>query len=464
MAKPTPPSSTILRVAAAWGTTVLSAKSLLVGESLVLGDEEGAFLPMPDGVSAPAMPVRAVASGWELDARGVSSGLLLLRGREESPIRFGGAPVPIVPGDWGLLQYGLFSVFFQFAEAPPPLPDKKRRDLLVMLAVVSSFVLHVGFFGLVRALTTPPPIPKPAELSNPDEIAARFGVQRAFIEETPPVAQGPDASGGTGVKDPGAQDTKKQGGGKKIAGDEGKLGKNDKQDHTELPGEIKNGLGGVSDVLSGETGEEIKHTLGTISSVAAALGGLNSQNIVLGMGTGTGLKGTGPGGGGIGPGVPFGSGTLNTGWGVGNGGGFGSGSGGPGGAGRGGNGLGGNGRGTGSGNGTGERQIAVSAEGGSGAGGLSPEQIRRVVMAHLGAVRACYEGELQSNPGLKGGLGIRWTIAPEGTVATASLGSSSLGNARVEGCVLRQVKAWRFPSSSGPSSVDWPFKFGVSGG
>src|SRR5436189_145407 len=118
MAKPTPQSTTILRVAAAWGTTVLAAKSLLVGESLVLGDE-------------------------------------------------------------------------------------KRRDLLVRLAIVSSSVLHVGLFGLIRALTTPPPIPKPAELSNPDEIAARFGVQRAFIEEPPPpVATGPDTSGGTGVKDP----------------------------------------------------------------------------------------------------------------------------------------------------------------------------------------------------------------------------------------------------------------------
>ena len=62
-----------------------------------------------------------------------------------------------------------------------------------------------------------------------------------------------------------------------MADAEGKLGKQGKEDHTELPGEIKNGLGGVSDVLAGETGDEIKHTLGTISSVAAALGGLNSQ-------------------------------------------------------------------------------------------------------------------------------------------------------------------------------------------
>ncbi|HKQ71566.1 MAG TPA: AgmX/PglI C-terminal domain-containing protein [Polyangiaceae bacterium] len=452
--------STVLRVAAAWGTTVLSVKSLLVGESYILGEGPRASMAMPDGLFASERPVRAAASGWELDARGVTSGLLRLRGREEDPTRLAVAPVPLYPGDWGLLQYGTFSIFFQFGLAPPPITQKRRRDLLVGLALVSSVVLHIGLFGLVRALTTPPPIPKPAELSNPDEIAARFGVQRAFIEEPPPPAPGADKSGGTGVKDPGAHDTKKQGGGKKMAEAEGKLGKSGKEDHTELPGEIRNGLGGVSDVLASETGDEIKHTLGTISSVAAALGGLNSQNIVLGMGSGTGLKGAGPGGGGTGPGVPFGSGTLNTGWGFGNGGGLGSGSGGPGGAGKGGNGMGG----TGSGSGSGERQVAVSSGAGSGTGGLSPEQIRRVVMAHIGALRACYESEAERNPNLKGGVTVQWQIAPEGNVSGASLAGSSLGNPRVEGCVVRQVKGWRFPSSSSPSNVNWPFKFGLAGG
>jgi hypothetical protein len=464
MAQPTVQSSTVLRVAAAWGTTVLAVKNLLVGESYVLGEGPTASMVMPDGLFASEIPVRAVGSGWELDARGVSNGLLRLRGREEDPTRIASAPVPLMPGDWGLLQYGSFALFFQFAHVPPPLSKKRRRDLLVGLAIVSSFIMHVGFFGLVRALTTPPPIPKPAELSNPDEIAARFGVERAFMDEPPPPAPGADKSGGTGVKNPGANDTKKQGGGKKMADAEGKLGKNGQEDHTELPGEIRNGLGGMSDVLAGETGDEIKHTLGTISSVAAALGGLNSQNIVLGMGTGTGLKGTGPGGGGTGPGVPFGSGTLNTGWGFGNGGGFGSGSGGPGGAGRGGNGMGGTGSGTGSGSGTGERQVAVSSGAGSGTGGLSPEQIRRVVMAHLGALRACYESEAERNPNLKGGVTVQWQIAPEGNVSGASLGGSSLGNPRVEGCVVRQVKGWKFPSTTSSSNVSWPFKFGLAGG
>ena len=38
MAQPSAQPSTILRVAAAWGTTVLSVKSLLVGQSYILGE------------------------------------------------------------------------------------------------------------------------------------------------------------------------------------------------------------------------------------------------------------------------------------------------------------------------------------------------------------------------------------------------------------------------------------------
>ena len=99
MARPTVQSSTVLRVAATWGTTVLSVKHLLTGQSYELGEGPTASMVMPDGLFASRMPVRAVASGWELDAQGVSNGLLRLRGREEDPTRIAAAPVPLVPGD-----------------------------------------------------------------------------------------------------------------------------------------------------------------------------------------------------------------------------------------------------------------------------------------------------------------------------------------------------------------------------
>ena len=275
--------------------------------------------------------------------------------------------------------------------------------------------------------------------------------------EVPP-ASGKEKEEDKGKKDVGAKDKKEMGGGKKIEGKEGSLGKQSTADKTELQGEIKSGLGGMAEALSSEVGEEVKKTLGTISSVADALGGLRSEDIVLGKGSGTGLKGTGPAGGGTEPGgVPFGAGTLDTGWGPGRGGGFGSGSGGPGGPGRGGLGKGGSGEG-GGGEGPGERKVAGKDAPKAGQG-LSPAQISRVVMSRYGAFRACYESAAASNPTLKGNVGVSWTVTPGGSVGGASIGGSSLGNPRVEGCILRQFNRLKFPTADKPTGASWTFSF-----
>jgi hypothetical protein len=463
-----------LRVAAVWGTTVVTLKVLERGQSFELGDGATAAMPMPDGLEMSPAPVRAAQGGWELDPRGAIGGVLRLRGRQEDPVHLAkiGHPIAVMPGDYGLLQYGQFAVFFQYSTPAEPIKGGAFGiELLALLALFSSTVFHIGVLGMLRTLMTPPPLSKPLELTNPDEYAARFGLHRAMIEEPPPpVTQGPE-QGGSGVKDPGAQDKKPQGGGQKMPDKEGKLGLKGSEKDTQLPGEIRPAqkLGGLSDVLNDEAGEEIKHTLKTIDTVATALSGLNSQNLVLGAGPGTSLKGAGAGGGGSRDGVAFGSGTLNTGWGPGRGGGYGAGTGGPGGRGGGGAGMGGNGGGTGTGNGRGaggpgERTIGVAPGSGRSSGGLSPEQVRRVVMSHTGALRACYETEAQRNPNLAGGVTVVWQIDPSGSVTSASVASTTLNNARVEGCVVRQVRMWHFPQSDSATRVDaYPFKFAVGG-
>jgi hypothetical protein len=215
----------------------------------------------------------------------------------------------------------------------------------------------------------------------------------------------------------------------------------------------------MAEALSSDVGEEVRKTLGTIGSVADALGGLRSHSIVLGQGSGTGLRGGGPGGGGteVG-GVPFGSGTLDTGWGPGRGGGFGSGSGGPGGRGLGGSGKGGPGGGEGTGEGGGERKVAGAA-GGKVGSGLTPEQIRRVVMSRYGAIRACYELALSKDPNAKGSVSVSFSVTPGGDVAGASIGNSTLGNPRVEGCMLRTFNRLRFPTADKPTNSSFPFVF-----
>jgi hypothetical protein len=481
-------SSQVLRVAAAWGTTIVGVKLLDRGQDCVLGEVPGALAAMPDGLAASPAPLRACGSGWELDARGAINGRLMLRGREENLLGLArsGAAVPVLPGDYGLVQYGLFSVFFQFTTPAVALKSKSKRpwlapitllwraltrDPLVGLSLFSSLVLHLGLIGLLIINWTPDEYRLPPELVSPEDYAARFGLKR-ILPEMLAAAPSKDekAGGGQGVKDPGAKDPKKQGGGQKIAGKEGKAGLNGKEDHSELTGEIKpvTNYGGLSEALA-DTGTEMRKTLSEIATVADALGGLNSNNVVLGSGPGTGLHGSGGGGGGTGAGVMFGSGTLNTGWGAGTGGGFGSGAGGPGGRGTGGFGSGGpgggpgggTGPGNGAGNGPGEHGLQTAGGGGATHGGLSAEQIRRVVMAHRGALQACYEMEAQKDPTLRGGVTSAWTIDPGGTVTSASLAGTTIHNARVEGCVLRQIRTWHFPASDGVSQATYPFSFGI---
>ena len=333
-------------------------------------------------------------------------------------------------------------------------------------------MLHLGLIGLLIINWTPDEYRLPPELVSPEDYAALFGLKRV-LPEMEPVAPAKDENtgGGKGIKDPGAHDTKKQGGGQKIAGKEGKAGLNGKEDHSELPGEIKptTNYGGLSEALA-DTGTDIKKTLSEIATVADALGGLNSNNVVLGSGPGTGLHGSSGAGGARGTGsgrdvrlrerstragVRATARRLRVGrrragrtrqrrlrrrrqWQQDPGGGNGNGS------------------------GPGEHGIQGGAGGGASHGGLSPrEQIRRVVVAHRGALQACYEIEAQKDPTLRGGVTAAWTIDVGGAVTSASLAGTTIHNARVEGCVLRQVRSWRFPSSDGVSQATFPFSFGI---
>jgi TonB family protein len=432
----------LLRVAAVWGTTVLAVRHLTPGQALHIGDAPDALVARPQGTQVPEQPFSGVGNGWELDPRGATGGTLRLRGRDEAPegLAKTGAPVPIVAGDYGLLQYGTFSLFFQFTEPVRIAVARPRFDW----GLVSSFALSLCMIGgtmlALRSLTPQKSVEKPLELTSAAELAERLRI-------TPPV-EIPESGGGSQKKS-----EEPSGGGKKMAQAEGQLGKRGPATVTKISG-ARPGLGGVAEALSGSVGQQVQETLGSISSVAAALGGLNSDSLVMGSGSGTGLRGGGPGGGGDGPGgVPYGAGNLDTG-------GMGAGTGtGPGGRGLG-NGSGsGNGMGNGSGDGTGgERKLAAKDAPAAGQG-LSPGAIARVVTSRGGAFRACYETVAAGNPGLSGTVSVRFSISPTGDVQTASIAGSSLSNPRVEGCVLRQIKRLHFPSADKGSSATFPFVF-----
>ena len=98
-------------------------------------------------------------------------------------------------------------------------------------------------------------------------------------------------------------------------------------------------------------------------------------------------------------------------------------------------------------------------------GGLTREQVNRVVRAHAAAIRYCYEKELQRQSNLSGKVELFWVIRPSGIVDRSKIAATTLGSRAVEGCMERQVKNWQFPRSDRETIVQsYPFFFKGGGG
>lgn len=179
-------------------------------------------------------------------------------------------------------------------------------------------------------------------------------------------------------------------------------------------------------------GSDAIHALGNLTGDAAG----NAK----GFG-GLGLSGAGRGGGGV---SERGIGLANVGT-----------------AGRGGGGRGGSGYGKGAGD-LGERRSRVpKIVPGKPAvqGSLDREIIRRVVRQHRREIKFCYEQELQKNKNLEGKVVVKFTISPTGSVAAASVASSTLNNGAVEQCMTSKIRRWVFPEPKGGGIVivNYPF-------
>jgi hypothetical protein len=428
----------VLRTAAVWGTFVLASRELRAGQSLRLGEGEDALFAKPDQSPVADLPIIAVGRGWELDASGATGGSLHLRGRAEDPRELGktGAPIPIVAGDYGLLQYGTLSVFFQFAHPAPAPKQRFRIDLPLVLAFLFALLTIGGSLLLLYMLFPEQPLAKPLELTSAGELAVKYHFTPPPPEEPRSGAEPEEGSAGAKAKAPEA-----------AAGSSRRPPGPERPSHQPAAAGATPGSSAMLEVMQGSIGKEVLESLGTISSVSEALGGLGAAGLVLGGQTGgLGLRASGGGGGGQDGTAVFGSGTLNTG--------FGSG------AGVAGNGRGrvgsGKGDGTGAGRG-GERRVTAAAGVASGQG-LSPEQISRVVHARSGAFRACYESAAARDPRLQGGITVSFNVSPAGSV-TARIANSSLANARVESCVLRMFNRLRFPVAERATSANWPLVF-----
>jgi TonB family protein len=93
--------------------------------------------------------------------------------------------------------------------------------------------------------------------------------------------------------------------------------------------------------------------------------------------------------------------------------------------------------------------------------GRSPDEIRRVVMQHIGGLRAEYNKRLRSNPMLKGKIVVRFTIDPPGRVIRCELVNSTMNDKILEMSVVSRVQAWQFEACGrcGTATVTYPFAF-----
>ena len=443
------PNARDLRVAYVWNNTVQFEEQLDDETSVVLGDS-GIF-PLPEGVgSAESLTLlEPVQNGYRLVPSENVGGAVWVAGQRTSVNRLGAGNIALGPNDYGVLTVGPVAVFFQQVTPAEPLKKSLFRIEPTVLAcmLLSFFLFGVFFFIAYLDWQMNPP-------ENPDDLNADL-ITKYLVTPPPEDLFEELRESGTDEEDPGQKDRDE--GGKAMEKEEGRVGREDApQEDTHIEGEVRDEIAtkvrskGLLGALSGGgEGNAIAAALDDVPNVSDILAGMGGGPTVIGKGSrGAGLRGSGTGGGGDGPGGSlFGAGKLGTGSGVGKGG-LGTGKGGPGARGK-----------------RAERKISVKRGKPRVNGYLSPEQINRVVRANQAAVRYCYETEVQRQPNLKGRVEISWRIGLTGTVSTSRVASSSLKNSRVEGCIVRQVRRWRFPKPDGGEvRVTYPFIFGVSGG
>ncbi len=94
-------------------------------------------------------------------------------------------------------------------------------------------------------------------------------------------------------------------------------------------------------------------------------------------------------------------------------------------------------------------------------GALDKSLIDEVVQSNDSKVRFCYQSELQKDPSLGGAIKVKFVIAPDGTVNSATTESSTMGSPSVEDCINEQFMDFQFPEPKGGGIVivNYPFVF-----
>ena len=90
--------------------------------------------------------------------------------------------------------------------------------------------------------------------------------------------------------------------------------------------------------------------------------------------------------------------------------------------------------------------------------------LQSFVRGRSDSIRACYERELQRNPGLKGKLVARFTITPTGAARDVGIEEDTLANPEVASCITSLIAGWTFPFTPDQDvPVAYPFLLSPGG-
>ena len=421
-----------LRIALAYGKTIVSEAMCSNGHAITVGHADDNTFVLPTESSTPKRLGRQIlARGIDVNLLDGFGGRLHQNGGalDIDQLRSAGhTTVRLAPEDWVVLDMdGLPGVRLVVqrvrGERLPPLGS--RGDLAPLILTTILAALAFGILLVVSFLNYDPNAP---ELTLED-IDPRM--QRAMFNYPPddPPEEEIEVS-----EDP--KDDRQR---KKAGGEEGKFGDPNKTGRSNVPrladpNLVKEGkVGLVKELLAQES--EMTDLLG----VGEQISGFDNGELLIGGGNyGLSTKGGGQGGGGEGEGMFMGTGDVN---------------------------LGGDGvsrrkrnvKGTGK---PKEKKVSVKPGRARVKGQLSKELIDREVRRHKAQIRFCYNKQLTRFPNLTGKVSLFWVIAMDGSVRGAKVRKSSLGNKDAESCMVRALSSWRFPKpEGGVVEVEYPFIF-----
>lgn len=298
------------------------------------------------------------------------------------------------------------------------------------LLAILGFVAFVGVMFAIALAVVPPP-PENSELSLDQHMVDLLLEKKEEIKDNKKPDANPDAGEGAKAKKEEGKVGKKDAKMEKAKGDKVQLQKQ------QLDREIAQNAGILGALRDDSTLDSALGATGLNANMMNGIGGLiGSKGTQMGSG-GLGARGGGLGGGGTADGL---------------------------------GGLGTKGRGSGSsGYGSGGGQFGSKGEGGIGTvggdpiilGALDKALIDAVIKRNMASIRYCYQKELTKNPSLGGKITEKFVIAKDGTVSSATTGSSTMNNPAVESCINGRFQKFQFPEPKGGGIVivKYPFIF-----